>query len=170
MSIGHSSFGCPPAKKLPGWAPSKSTSDAGVTILETLLMITLLFLLLFGIMESSILLFNQAVLTNASREGARFGAMFDVDPAANFSYSPKSDNEIIQRVLDYSSSHLVNFSSFSPPTVQLSPDWASRQAGASGTPLQVTVRYQFRFLLLPNLASEVVGATTLGADTLMRME
>jgi hypothetical protein len=122
-------------------------------------------------MESSILLFNKAVLNNACREAARFATMFDIDTSNDFKYSPKTDAEITQRVRDYANAHLINFSSSSAePTVTITPDWTTRQDGASGNVLQVAVSYNFQFLLLPNLATETLGATTLTARSDMRQE
>ena len=149
----------------------KRKAEGGVAIVETAVVLSLFFLILFGVMEFATLLFNRAVIINASREGARFGSMFDLDTGNGYEESPKTDAEIIQRVKDYSAGHLISFSPSSGiPTVEVSPAWATRQANGNGGPLRVTVSYQFSFLLLPNLASAMVEGTTLTAETLMRME
>ena len=149
----------------------KRKAEGGVAIVETAVVLSLFFLILFGVMEFATLLFNRAVIINASREGARFGSMFDLDTSNGYEESPKTDAEIIQRVKDYSAGHLISFSPSSGiPTVEVSPAWATRQANGNGGPLRVTVSYQFSFLLLPNLASAMVEGTTLTAETLMRME
>ena len=150
--------------------PKKIKSETGTAVVESAFMLGLLFITLFGIMEVSTLLFNRAIIINASREATRLGAMFDVDPANNYAYAPPTDVEITQRVLDYSGSKLISFGSGTPPQVQVSPSWAARQASGPGTPLRVTVNYQFRFLVLPNLTSGLGQATTLSAETRMRME
>ena len=145
--------------------------ETGLAVVETAVALSLLFLILFGVMEFATLFFNRAVIINASREGARFGSMFDLDTANGYEGSPKTDAEIIQKAKDYSAGHLISFSPSSGiPTVEVSPTWATRQANGNGGPLRVTVSYQFNFLLLPNLASEMVEGTTLTAETLMRME
>ena len=145
-------------------------AEAGVAIMETALVLSLFFLLLFGAMEFAILFYDRGVIINASREGARFGSVFDVDTANGYVASPKTDAEIIQKVKDYSEGHLISFSSSSgsAPTVTVSPNWAARQANGNGGPLRVDVSYPFSFLLLPNLAS--LGITNLSAETFMRME
>ena len=147
-------------------------TETGVAVVETAVILSLLFLILFGVMEFAPLFFNRAVIINASREGARFGAMFDLDTTNGYVYAPRTDAEIIQRVNDYSAGHLISFSpsSGSVPTVSVSPNWATRQANGNGGPLRVTVSYQFSFLVLPNLASTMVSGTTLTAETFMRME
>ena len=146
--------------------------EAGLAVVETAFALSLLFLILFGVMEFATLFFNRAVIINASREGARLGAMFDLDTTNGYSGAPKTDAEIIQRVERYSAGHLISFSpsSGSVPTVSVSPNWATRQANGNGGPLRVTVSYPFSFLLLPNLATTLVSGTTLTAETFMRME
>ena len=148
----------------------RAVYETGAVLPEAALVLLLLFLLLFGIMEFGTLFFNRAVIINASREGARLGAMYDVDPANDFAYSPPTDVEITQKVLDYSAGHLVSFGTGTTPQVQVSPSWSGRQASGPGTPLRVIVSYQFQFLLLPGLASGLPGRTTLTAATRMRME
>ena len=145
-------------------------SEGGVAIVETAIVMSLFFLILFGAVEFATLFFNRAVIINASREGARFGSMFDLDTANGYVGAPKTDAEIIQRVKDYSEGHLISFSpsSGAAPAVTVTPSWATRQANGNGGPLRVDVSYQFSFLLLPNLAS--LGVTNLSAETLMRME
>ena len=49
----------------------------GAVAIETALMFPLLVLLIFGMIEFGLLLYNRQVLTNASREGARFGIVQD---------------------------------------------------------------------------------------------
>ncbi len=150
----------------------KRKAEGGVAVLETALVLSLFFFMLFGAMEFATLFYNRGVIINASREGARFGSMFDLDTANGYEGSPKTDAEIIQKVKDYSAGHLISFSpsSGSVPTVSVSPTWTTRETNGNGGPLRVTVSYQFNFLLLPNLASEMVEGTTLTAETLMRME
>ena len=48
-------------------------NDRGGSLIEFVLIAWVLFLILFGIMEFGLIMYNQAVITNASREGARYG-------------------------------------------------------------------------------------------------
>jgi len=48
----------------------------GAEVVEFAIASILLFLILFGIIELSVALFDKATLTNASREGARTGILF----------------------------------------------------------------------------------------------
>ena len=45
--------------------------------MEFAIVMPLLFVILFGIIEFGILLYDKAMITNASREGARAGIVFD---------------------------------------------------------------------------------------------
>ena len=48
-------------------------NQKGTEVVEFAIVSLLLFLLLFGIIDFGILLYDKAVITNASREGARAG-------------------------------------------------------------------------------------------------
>jgi Flp pilus assembly protein TadG len=47
--------------------------EEGAAAIEFALLLPLLMLILFGIIEFGLVLYNQEVITNASREGARYG-------------------------------------------------------------------------------------------------
>jgi len=47
--------------------------ESGVAAVEFALILPVLMLILFGILNYGILLYDQAVITNAAREGARWG-------------------------------------------------------------------------------------------------
>ena len=63
-----------PAPTGGGNAVPKVDGETGTAIVETALILGILFLLLFGIMEFATLFFTRAVIINASREGGRLGA------------------------------------------------------------------------------------------------
>lgn len=50
-------------------------SDRGSVAVEFALLVPVLFLILFGIINFGVLMYNQAVITNAAREGARWAAI-----------------------------------------------------------------------------------------------
>ena len=53
--------------------------EHGGSLVEFAVIAPLLFVILFGIIEFGILIYDKAVITNASREGARAGIVFDYD-------------------------------------------------------------------------------------------
>jgi Flp pilus assembly protein TadG len=135
--------------------------ERGATAVEFAIIATLFFSVVFGIIEFGILMFDQHVLTNASREGARAGIVMRV---------PRLSNAEIENIVEaYAQEHMVSFNAsstlvFDPP---ISPVEASRIGNTFGTPLVVTVKYPFHFLVLSGFG---LGPITLTAETRMRME
>jgi len=129
-------------------------SQRGTTAVEFAIIFPLILLpLLFGIIEFSVMMYDQAMITNASREGARLGIV---------AQSPRVDNSTIQRrVEDYCNRYLINFKSGIVPTIEV-----ERFGDTFGSDLSVTVRYKYNFLVLPQ---KILGGD-LRAITVMKME
>ena len=148
--------------------------EHGASAVEFAIILPLLFVLMFGIIEFSLLMYNKAMITNASREGARAGIVFKWD-AANDVYVPPTDADIAQVVDSYLDSNLI---SFSPATEQVDvtyEDTNSSSALDSGDYRIVEVSYPYTFLLVPSLRKLLVpgpksGSINLVARTTMRME
>lgn len=140
-------------------------NQKGAAVVEFAVIAPLLLVILFGIIEFSILMFDKAMLTNASREGARAGIVF--------SSPTRIQNAVIEAtVLEYCENHLISFGASSEPTITIDPDdVATRDSGDS---LTVTVNYPFRFLVFSNLLALLGGnmgdGLTLQAVTVMRLE
>ena len=142
----------------------------GVAAVEFAIVLPLLMLLTFGIIEFSILFYNKAMVTNASREGARAGIVF-ADPRADDAY-------IKTRVKAYCSNYLITFGSGSgtpldDADIDITPIQSTRldeTLSPPGTPLTVTVTYHYDFLVLPNFIGSFLGGMDLSAVTVMRME
>ena len=137
--------------------PWKMPDSKGASAIEFALVLPVLVLLIFGIIEFSILLFDKAVITNASREGARAGIVY-ADPRP-------TDAQISAVVNTYCSDHLITFGSATLPVTTFPIRGAS-----SGDTLSVRVQYQYDFLVLPNFLSSLTGGINLVAETVMRME
>lgn len=137
--------------------------ESGGTLSEFAIISPFLFLILIGIIEFSILLYDKAMITNASREGARAGIVFSHP-------DPISDAEITNVVNNYCSTYLISFGAGSaPPRTDI-----NRAGDNPGDPLVVTVHYEFRFLVFSNFVALVGGGmdnlVNLSAETVMRME
>jgi len=139
----------------------RDRSQHGASTVEFAVVLPLLLVLLFGIIEFSILLFDKALLTNASREGARAGIVFA---------TPRVTDATIQSVVSgYCANNLISFGNdtLPPPTV-------ARTGTNSGDVLTVTVNYNFRFLVFSNLITLFGGTYRSGiplrAVTVMRLE
>jgi len=136
----------------------------GASAVEFALIMPLLFLLLFGIIEFGLLLFNQHIITNASREGARYGIVVRLD---------RYDNpEIKAKVLEYADKYLITFGSdkLVESDIDILPvdnnstfDPLTERCTHFGCDLEVVVNYDYDFLF-------GFGHKPLNAVTIMRME
>jgi Flp pilus assembly protein TadG len=139
----------------------KIRDENGGSLVEFAIIAPLLFVILFGIIEFGFLFFDMAMITNASREGARAGIVFS-DPRI-------SDTEIRNVVGTYCSNHLVSFGTGSNLTISI-----NRTGNEAGDSLTVTVDYPFHFLVFSNVIALIGGniqnLLNLHAETVMRLE
>lgn len=135
----------------------------GVAAVEFALVLPVLLLILFGIVELSVALYDKAVITNASREGARAGAVLSAS-------SPAQVQTFVQGVVTaYTSNYLLTFGQQNTPAVPPLPS-PSGTNYAFGDPISVTVNYQYNGLGLGQMLSAITGPITLSATTVMRHE
>jgi Flp pilus assembly protein TadG len=139
----------------------KFASQKGASAVEFALVLPLLIIITFGIIEFGIYLFNQQVITNASREGARAGIV------ATGGSSRVTQNAIEAVVLNYCTNHLVTFGTANTPTVTYPLGYSS--SAVFGTDLGVQVNYQYGFLVLPNFVSGI-GTFVPGIGTFRNMK
>lgn len=134
----------------------------GAAAIEFAIVLPLLIVLVFGIIEFSICLYDKAVITNASREGARAGIVY----AGPDLVRPDATG-IATAVNNYVQNHLITFGDpTTSPTVQISCEGVC----STGDPLTVTVGYHYEFLVLPNFVNALVGGVDIAAETVMRLE
>jgi Flp pilus assembly protein TadG len=130
---------------------------------EFAIVLPLLLLLLFGIIEFSIVLYDKAILTNASREAAREGVVYSVPYMAASSVQGVAINNVSQ--------NLISLGSSGNPTASVNP---STGCTTTGTPLTVTVSYSYTGLTLGAsfnpLPSSLQNALALTASTTMNCE
>jgi Flp pilus assembly protein TadG len=135
-----------------------SRAQRGVAAVEFAIVLPLLLLVLFGIVEFGVALYDKAMITNASREGARAGVVLR---------TPKPNaQDITNVVLAYSRNYLITFGSSNTPTVSV----PSGIGGTFGTPLTVTVSYQYAGLGLGAMLSAFTGPIVMTATTIMNNE
>lgn len=146
----HSDIRHPPVRHLQAKHPQKGTATV-----EFGLLLPVLLLIVSGIVEFGMALYDKAVLTNASREGARAGIVLRVPAVSN--------SEISTHVLNYTGTSLLTLGAPSPVTVdfpvQANPDH-----------LAVRVSYTFRGLALGNLLSAMGSPLVLTSTTVMVRE
>jgi Flp pilus assembly protein TadG len=109
----------------------------GAAMVEFALILPVFLLILFGIINYSILLFDQAIITNAAREGARWGSIHTTQTTtAVCSSSAAGTTDPCGIANRYASTGLISFGS---STVSAS----STGDGTSGSEVTVTMTYQY---------------------------
>ena len=148
-------------------------NEKGTSIIEFAIILPLLIILIFGMVEFSVLFYDKAVITNASREGARGGTVYRSDPniePPNDPYDPFDCNQIETVVNTYLANHLVTFGGATTASTSCTGPGPSGECGGSGDSLTITVTYDYTFLLLPNFLNFLSSPFTLTAVTTMRCE
>lgn len=157
----------------------KITDERGASAVEFAIILPLLVIFLFGIIEFSLMFYDKAVITNASREGARRGILF--------SPAPRVDVTTIENtVIDYCQNYLVTFGPRQDPIVgveidvMLAPDYSVENSNSSCTQtddeLVVTVTYHYDFLVVPDMLAAFfsggvyINGSDIQAVTRMRCE
>src|SRR5687768_16693946 len=132
----------------------------GSALIEFALVLPIVLLLVFGIIEFSAMFYNKAVITNASREGARYGVIIR-------SPSYATSTQIIAYTKAYSENKLISFGGSSPTvTVTVTP---SASPATTGDTLKVGVSFVYTNLVILNLLG--LGSTkTISAETTMTYE
>ncbi len=137
--------------------------EKGASAVEFALVLPALILILFGIIEFGCVLYDKAVITNASREGARRGIVFNGPEGAAVAVPFET---ITSTVDGYCASYLISLGSgATTPTTVVSGDCT-----VAGNALSVNVSYPYTFLVLPNFVGSLTGPITLNATTVMNCE
>jgi len=145
-------------------------TQRGAAAVEFAILLPFLVVLVFGIIEFGLLLYNQQVITNASREGARAAIVGDCDHRL-------TDAQIGQIVTDYcvytdtsgnTRRRLITFNTTNnPPSTTVTPS-PKDCILTVGQDVEVRVDYNYTFLV-PSILG--FGPTKLlRARTVMKME
>jgi Flp pilus assembly protein TadG len=130
----------------------------GAAVVEFALILPVLLVLLVGTIDASLALYDKAVITNASREGARAGIVARSPPL--------TDVQIQQIVQNYLQGALVSLGSTSAlPAVQIQKGTWNGDAI-----LTVTVRYTFQGVGLGSLSASLGKPWDLQSSTVMVYE
>lgn len=129
-------------------------AEAGAAIIEFALVLPILILLVFGIIEFGYAFYQKEVLTNATREGARYGIiMANPRPTAT-------------QITDVVKTALTN-ASWDATKATITVTGAQ---GASGSNLTVQLDYPYSFTVLPKLIPGFIQNITTTAKTVMQLE
>jgi Flp pilus assembly protein TadG len=126
-------------------------------VVEFALILPILLGLLVGGIDASLALYDKAVITNASREGARAGIV---------ARNPQLTDAQIQAVVQHYARSVVSLGANSPP-----PIVTIQKGSLGGDPtLQVTVSYTFEGIGLGSLFQSLGKPWVLQASTVMVYE
>ncbi len=156
-------------------------NQTGSAAVEFALVLPLLLLILFGTIEYGILMYDQSVITNAAREGARWGAVQSIGLTHPISCSDPSISTIqggnpatcsgttgtgtaCLVASSYSTQYVITFGIAVPnnPSVTVS-------CGPSASTINVTVQYTFHGLGL-GILSALQGSEQLSSTSVMYYE
>ncbi len=134
-------------------------SERGSVAVEFALLVPVLFLILFGIINFGVLMYNQAVITNAAREGARWAAIhttstYGLTCTNAYSLAPVDP---CQTGYSYAYQNLISFGGSYLLTAVYSPSVDF----SSGTAQTVIVRYTYTGIgwFFGGLAATQYGST-----------
>lgn len=140
----------------------KHTNCKGQTLVEFTLLLPLMLILIFGIIEFGLFIYNQQVITNACREGARAGIL------ASSPRVPYSGANSIDSVVQAYAANLITFGTANNPVTTVTP--AYNPTATFGSDLTVQVRYNYSFLVIPDFLLWGSKLRVMSAQTVMRYE
>jgi Flp pilus assembly protein TadG len=150
-----------------------NNNNKGVALVEMAIVLPLLIIIVFGIIEFGFIIYDKAMITNASREGARVGIIFRIDDSTGDPIYPTGSQVqamIEQRIQSHLSTYLISLGS-----AQVRPSLANGgitivSGAASGEELRVDVNYQYKFLVLNPGFLKSAPTINLSSTTIMRLE
>ena len=122
--------------------------------MEFALLLPVLMMVLFGIIEFGMALYRQAILTNASREGARLGIVQSIPAITNAAVDARIDA-------------YLTAAGIAPGTVTRTPPPVL--TGGTNSNVTVTLTLPYTFVTLPGLTG-LTPTINLVARTVMRHE
>lgn len=144
----------------------KIRNNNGTAVVEFAVILPLLLLILFGIIEFGFLLYNKAMLTNASREATRIGIVYTLDRTDEDEAS-RITGTIISTINNYLENNLINFGGDGIKDPIIEPGISSLKSGDN---LSITLQYPYNFVIIGSLIPQLNGTFQLEARTTMRAE
>lgn len=155
----------------------KPRSDDGQAILEFAYVLPFLLIVVLGVIEFGVLFYDQAVITSASREGARAGIVCHKDHYGNYWSLDEMQAKVQETVNEYLQGRLITFGPAGTVTTTATRSGAIHSDGIDyyeytpesiGT-LDVAVNYQHTYLAVPDFFGWG-DSLNLSASTTMRLE
>ncbi|MBW8066617.1 MAG: pilus assembly protein [Ferrovum sp.] len=154
-------------------------SERGVAAVEFAIIFPLMLLLMFGIIEFGTMMYDQIMVTNAAREGARWGSVQSVSlphpivcntSPSTSSCSGNEPGTACAVASNYAANTLISYQggNNNSPTVTGNCNMVGGGSN-SGAAIEVTVKYTFQGLGLGSL-SAVQGSNNLSSTAVMYYE
>lgn len=126
--------------------------------LEFAILLPFVIMVLVGIIDGNLMLYDKVAITNAARAGARAGTVLQVPPL--------SKSQIAAITATNAQNNLVTNGNTAAPVVTVTQTSGTN----SGSPLQVTVSYAYQGLMLGSAMSSLTGPIVLNATAVMNYE
>jgi hypothetical protein len=147
--------------------------NSGVAALEFAIVLPVLILLIAGMMDLGHAFYLKQIITNASREGARYGILYKTDSKGNRippdSFSPSIDTWVLKGPSGGGQCDLQDILKGDDPQVP-TPTGTGYTSGATGDDLTVTVTCVKTWWILNKFIPSLNPTITLSATTTMRVE
>lgn len=155
----------------------KNIRQKGAAMVEFALILPLFLVLVFGIIEFSLMLYDQALITNASREAARSDIALRVPAATDTALNTQSSN-----IATNYCGKAISFASGATCTASLYYNNSATKLGNTGTsvitvsgaPFKATVNYTYTTLVIGALLNLIHGSfsntVSLSATSIMSTE
>jgi len=151
----------------------------GAAVVEFAIVLPLLLLVLFGIIEFGFIMYDKHIITNASREGARYGIVVDV---------PRRGAELIRlevlkwisltddnptgdknRLISFGDDRLQNNDDDITVRIQKNGETGWNEFDPDNPPkfgdkLKVTINYKYGVLFIPKLAWDLTSETVMNYE------
>ncbi len=138
-----------------GRGSRRTRHQRGAAAVEFALLLPVLMAMLMGALEMGLILYDKAVLTNATREGARAGIVLR---------NPKPTvNEITSVVLQKSQTSLISLLPADAPQVTV----LQSSPAAWPNTLQVSAQYTFKGFVIGTLMQALGSSWVIHASTVM---
>jgi Flp pilus assembly protein TadG len=140
------------------WNRARPVAERGSSTLEFVILLPFLMMVMVGIIDSSLVMYDKAALVAAARAAARAGTVVSV-PALTTA-------QIAAVASANATASLVNGGASSTPSVTV-----THASGTStGNPLTVQISYTYRGLLLGSALSALTGPVVLNVTAVMNYE
>ncbi|MEW5801469.1 MAG: TadE/TadG family type IV pilus assembly protein [bacterium] len=133
--------------------------EKGVAVVEFALVLPLLLALFFGMVEFGVILYDQHLITNATREGARAGIV---------AQDPRVNDDAIKKIVKDNMSYLISLGKGA--VASQDPNVIHPTNPNFGDDLTVNVSYQYHFLVASALIPGLGDSIELRAQTVMKYE